>query len=669
MKNTLFLFATLLLIAFASCSDDGNDIPTPEKEAFITIDPSISTNGLTFDAAGGEKSISITSNRKWTLIMSAINDGKIWCSASITNGEEGDTIVKFIVKENSSYDERSVPITFKAENISKTFTITQMGVNALLVDSSKFDVPQKGGTIDVEVKANVDYAVEISADWIKQTAATRGLKSKQYHFTVDENTAKAKREGTITFIYKELKQVVKVTQLGEIPYVTFTAEASQTLTMSKAVNTLQFSLNGEDWKPLNTNSVTFGGEYGALRLRGKSSVGTVNSSGGYSQILFGNDTPVACSGDIRTLVDYEDYENADTSNARFSSLFYRCTSLTSAPELPATTLAYRCYASMFKGCISLTSAPELPATTLAENCYESMFKDCTGLSAAPKLPATALVKYCYDSMFRNCTKLTTAPELPATSLAEKCYFYMFYGCTSLTAAPKLSATTLAEMCYYSMFERCISLTAAPKLSATTLARGCYEYMFGGCTSLTIAPKLPATTLAEYCYDSMFRGCTSLTTAPELPATTLAENCYSNMFYGCTSLTTALKLPATTLAGYCYEYMFYGCTSLTTAPELPATTLAESCYYDMFYGCTSLTTAPKLSATTLARGCYEYMFGGCTSLNKVTMLATDITATDALHHWLDGVSSTGTFIKAAEMNDLPKGSDGIPEGWTVKNYGE
>ena len=52
-----------------------------------------------------------------------------------------------------------------------------------------------------------------------------------------------------------------------------------------------------------------------------------------------------------------------------------------------------------------------------------------------------------------------------------------------------------------------------------------------------------------------------------------------------------------------------------------------------------------------------------------MLATDITATNALHHWLCGVSSTGTFIKSTEMNDLPKGSDGIPTGWTVKNYGE
>ena len=35
---------------------------------------------------------------------------------------------------------------------------------------------------------------------------------------------------------------------------------------------------------------------------------------------------------------------------------------------------------MFSGCTSLTQAPELPATTLEEGCYEKMFNKCTKLS-------------------------------------------------------------------------------------------------------------------------------------------------------------------------------------------------------------------------------------------------------------------------------------------------
>jgi hypothetical protein len=35
---------------------------------------------------------------------------------------------------------------------------------------------------------------------------------------------------------------------------------------------------------------------------------------------------------------------------------------------------------MFKGCTSLTTAPELPAETLKDGCYEQMFADCENLS-------------------------------------------------------------------------------------------------------------------------------------------------------------------------------------------------------------------------------------------------------------------------------------------------
>ena len=126
----------------------------------------------------------------------------------------------------------------------------------------------------------------------------------------------------------------------------------------------------------------------------------------------------------------------------------------------------------------------------------------------------------------------------------------------------------------------------------------------------------------------------------------------------------LVLPATTLAERRYSGMFYGCTSLTAAPELPATTLAEGCYSDMFGGCTSLTVAPELPATTLAEGCYSEMFAGCTSLNYISCLAKDILADGCTSLWVSGVSSTGTFVKNAEMTSWASGSSGIPSGWTV-----
>lgn len=142
--------------------------------------------------------------------------------------------------------------------------------------------------------------------------------------------------------------------------------------------------------------------------------------------------------------------------------------------------------------------------------------------------------------------------------------------------------------------------------------------------------------------------------------------FKNLFSGCAKLTSAenLSLPATTLANSCYCEMFYYCTSLTTAPKLPATTLATECYCRMFHGCTSLTTAPELPATTLAAGCYYFMFYNCTSLNSIKCLATDISASNCTSNWVNGVSSSGTFTKAASMTSWTRGYNGIPSFWTV-----
>ena len=70
-------------------------------------------------------------------------------------------------------------------------------------------------------------------------------------------------------------------------------------------------------------------------------------------------------------------------------MFRGCTSLTTAPELPATTLVASCYMYMFYGCTSLTTAPELPATTLVTNCYKYMFRGCTKLNYIKALFETA----------------------------------------------------------------------------------------------------------------------------------------------------------------------------------------------------------------------------------------------------------------------------------------
>ena len=326
-----------------------------------------------------------------------------------------------------------------------------------------------------------------------------------------------------------------------IDYVTFSADSEQGFKfvvtfddqLPLPIEGFEYSVNNGPWIAIPGTGmpdfVTFGGNKGDLRLRGKSigNTGTYrrgeNDANGHATVTFSDENVmVDCSGDIRTLIDYENHFVA-TNNARFMYLFKNCTQLTSAPKLPATDLADNCYFRMFGGCTSLATAPELPATDLADGCYANMFD--------------------------GCKSLTKAPELPATKLAYGCYYFMFSDCSALTTATEeLPAKELANSCYTGMFCRCTSLTSAPQLPATELANGCYERMFDGCTLLASPPELPATTLAYSCYHMMFRDCTSLTKAPELPAQTLDMKCYDHIFEGCKKI-SEIKMLATYLEIY------------------------------------------------------------------------------------------------------------------------
>ena len=318
------------------------------------------------------------------------------------------------------------------------------------------------------------------------------------------------------------------------PYVTFSAPAEQTFKMvcygGYKISNLQYSVNFGDWKEVKANEgVTFGGQKGGLRLRGKNVKGTADSNDTriYSTITFTFDKDkennvntnvmVACTGDIRTLLDYDHYETVSTSEARFVKLFNNCQALTSAPKLPATDIASDCYNSMFNWCRYLKNAPELPATVLKDQCYQNMFNACVSLTSAPKLPATKLAFNCYANMFSYCYWLKEAPELPATTLAWQCYQDMF------------------AYCYF---------TKAPKLPAEIMKTNCYAGMFAGCTNLTEAPELPAKQLESFCYSRMFQGCTKLSTVTMLAPSdqiSKASNCCYNWLDNAGTSATSRKL--------------------------------------------------------------------------------------------------------------------------------
>ena len=237
---------------------------------------------------------------------------------------------------------------------------------------------------------------------------------KQYNFniTVGHHAATISSVNVTDWNNQDITEDENDEAIGilDIPYVTFTSDDEMKFKISiqdrvYPISGLEYSVNNGDWIAIpekGISDIQFGGSYGNLRLRGKNLNGTASGNSSYeaAYISFTSDNPdakVACTGDIRTLLDYENYKTVDTSNARFTRLFMNCTQLTSPPELPATTLAKNCYYYMFRNCTSLTTAPELPATTLAESCYSYMFYGCTKLESVTMLATDVSASDClYD---------------------------------------------------------------------------------------------------------------------------------------------------------------------------------------------------------------------------------------------------------------------------------
>lgn len=190
-------------------------------------------------------------------------------------------------------------------------------------------------------------------------------------------------------------------------YLTFVSEGTTRLSLAnngENAPVLYYSTDAENWTPWDYSAISFTRQ-APLYLCGMNPNGFSAGASRFSLFTATGDR-FSISGDIMSLIKNDGDVSVIPSEGCFHFLFYGCSYLTAAPELPATTLAASCYQYMFADCTGLTSAPALPATTLQNSCYNNMFAGCTGLREAPQLPATTLVYRCYYNMFSGCTNLS-----------------------------------------------------------------------------------------------------------------------------------------------------------------------------------------------------------------------------------------------------------------------
>ena len=213
------LLAACLNVGLTACSDENKDAPEPE-DAFINESGSNNyfTNGMNFTSVASELTFAFDTNMDWNISVANTANGTPWCYASTASGGAGHYEVVVKVDENTSYDDRNVTLTIQAGMAKKTIIVTQKQKDAILLTSNKFEVDKAGGKINVEVKSNINYTVEIAEtdkNWIKKSSTdTRALSTNTLTFEISPSEEYDKREGEIYVKSGEMIETVHVYQTG-----------------------------------------------------------------------------------------------------------------------------------------------------------------------------------------------------------------------------------------------------------------------------------------------------------------------------------------------------------------------------------------------------------------------------------------------------------------------
>ena len=212
-KHILTIIVVSVLFLFSGCSDK-------EEPAQITISESSSVyfqDRMDFPSEGGSETIQFSTNKDWEIRVSDSGMNVDWCSVIPSSGKSGDCSVTINVSNNISYEERSVILTLSAGNITERLRVSQKQNDAILISSTLYEVPMEGGEIELSIKSNVNYQLEIPEQyqsWIHQESSSRSLVDSDIKFRIDKNVDYEKRSGEIIISDGIITEVVKVYQAG-----------------------------------------------------------------------------------------------------------------------------------------------------------------------------------------------------------------------------------------------------------------------------------------------------------------------------------------------------------------------------------------------------------------------------------------------------------------------
>ena len=181
-----------------------------QKDALI-----LTSNKVEVDAEGGDFSIELQANVE---VAYEIEDGaQTWLAPVSRSRALASSALTFHAEANEESESRQGVIKLTGGNgLTEEVTVYQIGTGpALVLSQSEYIVSSAGETIQVELRSNTEYEIEMPAvDWLRENSS-RSLSTYTHYFTVDPNETYDAREAVIRFVDEEngLKDSVNIVQV------------------------------------------------------------------------------------------------------------------------------------------------------------------------------------------------------------------------------------------------------------------------------------------------------------------------------------------------------------------------------------------------------------------------------------------------------------------------
>ena len=200
---------TASIIIKAGTTSKTINVSQKQKDALT-----VTSSKFEVSAEGGAITIEVKANINFDFEID--DDAEDWITHRSTRALKTLQLV-FEIDKNEDTENRKANISISSGNLRETVTIYQEGNEPTIVLSDdEFTVSSSKETIAIDVKSNVDVAVEIpnDADWIKENT-TRAFSTNTYYFDIAQNDNYDNRTAEIKFTNKEngIYEKVKITQL------------------------------------------------------------------------------------------------------------------------------------------------------------------------------------------------------------------------------------------------------------------------------------------------------------------------------------------------------------------------------------------------------------------------------------------------------------------------